>query len=97
MCSIFDSNSSLKYPNLYKNIIFQVTIKIPSFNPKICLIVPNSDLYITVGINPILSDLQGSGTSKLGWRYLEHNEIDRNELQIRTNAQKGTGTKIEQF
>ena len=28
------------------------------------------------------------------WRYLEHNEIDRNELLIRTNSQKGTGPKI---
>ena len=26
-------------------------------------------------------------------RYLEHNKIDRNELQIRTNSQKGIGTK----
>ena len=26
--------------------------------------------------------------------YLEHDKIDRNELQIRTNSQKGTGTKI---
>ena len=25
---------------------------------------------------------------------MEHNKIDRNELQIRTNSQKGTGTKI---
>ena len=48
----------------------------------------------TVGINPRLSDLKGPGTSKLDWRYLEHNKIDRNELQIRTNSQKGTGTKI---
>ena len=48
----------------------------------------------TVGINPTLSDLQGPGTLKLYWRYLEHNKIDRNELQIRTNSQKGTGTKI---
>ena len=47
-----------------------------------------------VGINPRLSDLKGPGTSKLDWRYLEHNKIDRNELQIRTNSQKGTGTKI---
>jgi hypothetical protein len=30
----------------------------------------------------------------LDWRYLEHNKIVRNELQIRTNSQKGTGTKI---
>ena len=30
----------------------------------------------------------------MDWRYLEHNKIDRNELQIRTNSQKGTGTKI---
>ena len=43
---------------------------------------------------PQLSDLKGPGTSKLDWRYLEHNKIDRNELQIRTNSQKGTGTKI---
>jgi hypothetical protein len=40
---------------------------------------------ITVGINPILSDFKGPGTSKLDWRYLEHNKIDRNKLQIRTN------------
>jgi hypothetical protein len=50
-------------------------------------------LPVTVGINPRLSDLKGPGTSKLDWRYLEH-KIDRNELQIRTNSQKGTGTKI---
>ena len=48
----------------------------------------------TVGINPRLSDLKGPETSKLDWRYLEHYKIDRNELQIRTNSQKGTGTKI---
>ena len=48
----------------------------------------------TVGINPRLSDLKGPGTSKLDWRYLEDNNLDRNELQIRTNSQKGTGTKI---
>ena len=47
-----------------------------------------------MGINPILSDFKGPGTSKLDWRYLEHNKIDRNELQIRTNSQKGTGTKM---
>ena len=48
----------------------------------------------TVGINPILSEPQGPGTSKLDRRYLEHNKIDSNELQIRTNSQKGTGTKM---
>ena len=53
-----------------------------------------SELYITVGINPTLSDLKGPGTSKLDWRYLEHSKIDKHELQIRTNSQKGTGTKI---
>ena len=48
-----------------------------------------------MGINPrLISDLKGPGTSKLDWRYLEHNKIDRNELQIRTNSQKGTETKI---
>jgi hypothetical protein len=47
-----------------------------------------------VGINPRLSDPRGPGTSKLDWRYLEHNKIDRNKLQIHTNSQKGTGTKM---
>ena len=37
---------------------------------------------------------RGPGTSKLEWRYLEHNKIDRNELQIHTNSQKGKGTKM---
>ena len=45
-------------------------------------------------INPRISDLKGPGTSKLDWRYLEHNKIDRNELQIHTNSQRGTGTKM---
>ena len=45
-------------------------------------------------INPRLSDLKGPGISKLDWRYLEHNKIDRNELQIGTNAKKGIGTKM---
>ena len=49
---------------------------------------------ITVGINPILSDLNTSQTSNLGWRYFEANEIDGNELQIRKKSQKGTGTKM---
>ena len=48
-----------------------------------------------MGINPRLSDLKGPGTSTLhGGKYLEHNKIDRNELQIRTNSQKCLGTKI---
>ena len=47
-----------------------------------------------MGINPRLIDPRGPGTSKLDWRYLEHNGIDRNELQIRANSQKGTGTKM---
>ena len=47
-----------------------------------------------MGINPALSDLQVPGTSKLDWRYLGHNKIDRNELQICTNSQKGTGTNF---
>ena len=41
-----------------------------------------------------LSDLKGPETSKLDWRYLEPNKIDRNELQVCTNSQKDTGTKI---
>jgi hypothetical protein len=47
-----------------------------------------------VEINPTLSDLQGPGTSKLDWRYLEHYKIDRNKLQISTNSEKCTGTKM---
>ena len=53
-----------------------------------------SRLLSTVGINPRLSDLKKPGTSKWEWRYLEHNKIDRNELQIRTNSQKSTRTKM---
>ena len=48
----------------------------------------------TVGINPILSDLNTPGTSKLGWRYFVAYKIDWNKLQIRKSSQKGTGTKI---
>ena len=47
-----------------------------------------------MGINPRLSDPLTPQTSKLGWRYFQANKIDRNKLQIRTNWQKGTGTKI---
>ena len=48
----------------------------------------------TVGINPTLSDPFTPRTSKLGWRYFEANKIDRSKLQICTNRQKGTGTKM---
>ena len=55
----------------------------------------------TVGINPILSDLNTPRTSKLGWRYFEANKTDRNKLKTGKNSQKGAGTKmaekIEQF
>ena len=54
----------------------------------------NAESNNTVGINPRLSDLKGPGTSKLDWRYLDHDKIDRNKLQIRTIWQKGTGTKM---
>jgi hypothetical protein len=47
-----------------------------------------------VGINPILSNLNTTRTSKLSWRYFETYKIDRNELQICKNSQKGTGTKM---
>ena len=47
-----------------------------------------------MGINPVLSDLNTPQTSKLGLGYFEANKIDRNELQIRKNLQKGTGTKM---
>ena len=73
-------------------------IHIPFFDLVACLPVcrpaaPTS----TVGINPRLSDLKGLGTSKLDWRYFEHNKVDRNELQVRKNLHKGTGTKITYF
>ena len=48
----------------------------------------------TVGINPTLSDPFTRQTSKFGWRYFEANTIDMNKLQIRTNWQKSTGTKM---
>ena len=44
--------------------------------------------------NPQLSDLKGPGTSKLDWRYFEHNKIDRNELQVRKKLHKGTKSKM---
>ena len=47
----------------------------------------------TVKDNPQLSDLKGHGTSKLDWRCFEH-KVDRNELQVRKNLHKGTGTKM---
>ena len=56
----------------------------------------SSDIFrlaTTVRNNPILGDLNTTGTSKLDWRHFEHNKIDRNELQIHKNLQKGTGTK----
>ena len=36
----------------------------------------------TVKDNPQLSESQGPGTSKLYWRYFEHNKVDRNESKI---------------
>ena len=30
----------------------------------------------------------------MNWRYFEHNKVNRNELQIRKNLHKGTGTKM---
>ena len=39
-----------------------------------------------------LSEPQEPGTSKLDWRYFEHNTFDRNELQVLKNLHKGTGT-----
>ena len=47
-----------------------------------------------MGINPRLSDLKGPRTSKLDWRYFEHNIVDRSELQVGKNLQKVTGTKM---
>ena len=50
--------------------------------------------YSTVKDNPQLSEPQEPGTSKLDWRYFEHNKFDRNELQVHKNLHKGTGTKM---
>jgi hypothetical protein len=52
-----------------------------------------NSISITVGINPRLSDSH-TRTSKLSWRYFEAHKIDSNKLQIHTNLQKGTGTKM---
>ena len=52
-----------------------------------------NSISITVGINPRLSDSH-TRTSKLSWRYFEAHKIDSNKLQIHTNWQKGTGTKM---
>ena len=47
-----------------------------------------------MGINPVLSDLNTPQTLKLGCRYFEANKIDRIELKIHKNSQKGAGTKM---
>ena len=44
-----------------------------------------------------ISEPHATGTSKLDWRSLESMQIDRNKVQIRTNWQKGTGTKNLKF
>ena len=49
-----------------------------------------------MGIYPILSDLNPLKASKLDWKYFERNKIDRKELQIFKNSQKGTETKMAQ-
>ena len=48
----------------------------------------------TVKDTPQLSDRKEPETSKLDWRYFEHNKIDRNELKVRKNLHKDTGSKI---
>ena len=60
--------------------------------PNFCLLAK----YVptTVKDNPRLSELKGQGTSKLEWRYFEHNKVDRNELQVCKNLHKDTGTKM---
>ena len=47
-----------------------------------------------MGINPVLSDLNTPQTLKLGHRYFEADKIDRIELKIHKNSQKGAGTKM---
>ena len=42
-----------------------------------------------MGINPRLSDLKGSGTSKMDWRYLEHNKIDRKLITLPLQSKTG--------
>ena len=59
-------------------------------NPSKC-----SSINQHSGNQPYTKWLQGTRDFKIGLEvYLEHNKIDRNELQIRTNSQKGTGTKM---
>ena len=53
----------------------------------------NAGLGITVDGRGKISEPHATGTSKLDWRSLESMQIDRNKVQIRTNWQKGTGTK----
>ena len=42
-----------------------------------------SSKAIDVGNQLIQKIFKGPGTSKIDWRYLEYNKIDKNELQIR--------------
>ena len=50
-------------------------------------------LISTVDSRGKISEPHAAGSSKLDWRSLESMQIDRNKVQIRTNWQKGTGTK----
>ena len=71
-------------------VYFVKVISITNVSYRICAgpsppLLEKRVITSTVGINPTLSDPFTPRTSKLGWRYFEANEIDRNKLQIRTN------------
>ena len=62
---------------------------------KVILLLQVTQCQICIGYPPTSpSDLKGPETSKLDWKCFEHNKVDRNELQIRKNLHKGTGTKM---
>ena len=55
-----------------------VELVVAYWSPWVRLVLVPEYFLSTVGINPRLSDLKRPGTSKLDWRYLEQNKIDRN-------------------
>ena len=80
-CNLLVVGKILWIRGISKAVHEQCCLKIGSHNNLVPSLVCTRQLS-TVGINPRVSDLKEPGTSKLDWRYLEHNKIDRNELQI---------------
>ena len=54
----------------------------------VCSPYKTRDPTNTVKDNPQLSNLKEPGTSKLAWRYFEHNKVEKDELQVCKNLHR---------